>query len=257
MSSRDVLGSVAAVLMAFVGSVAICTNAAGDDEIAFQTVGYIVPKSQVAVSSRVAGQVFEMNIDEGKVVKKGDVLARLESSEYKADLEAAKARVQIANAKLEKSKSATTTLHDTAIAKAELTLATAELDKAQVRLDATEIRAPIDGTILTKKAEVGTYLHPLGFNVTPSICEMANLRELEVDVCIAERDIKNIATGQTCHVQLDAFPEAVYKGRVSRILPIADRSKGSINVRVKVEVPEKDQQLRPEMRAVVSFLDKK
>jgi HlyD family secretion protein len=261
MSSRDVLGSVAALLMALVGVASFREQPAlghevRADDVVFESVGYIVPKAQITVSARVAGQIVELNIEEGKVVKKGEVLARLESSEYKAEVEAAKARVQIATAKTAKIKIGDTEL-DATIAKAELAVATAELDKAQARLDAAVVVAPVDGTILAKKAEIGTYAHPLGFNVTPSICEMADLRELEVDVSIQEKDIGVIAKGQPCRIQLAAFPDTTYKGRVSRIMPIANRSTGSLTVKVKVEVPDKDQQLRPEMRAIVSFLDKK
>jgi HlyD family secretion protein len=249
-----VLGSVSAVVMAFIGVAS--ASAAERDDAVYQAAGYVTPKAQVTVSARVAGQVVELNIEEGKVVKKGDVLARLDASEYKADLEAAKARVLIATTKVERSKAGVPD-SDAAVANAELTLAKVGLSKAQARLDATAILAPIDGTILTKKAEVGNVLHPLGFNIGSSICEMANLKDLEVDVSIPEGDIRNITTAQPCRIVLDAFPDTTYRGKVSRIMPIADRSKGTLSVRIKVDVPEKDQQLRPEMRARVSFLDKK
>src|SRR5262249_11367225 len=146
-----------------------------------QAAGYIVPLSQVTVSPKVSGEVVELNLEEGKVVKKGDILARLEATEYKSDLDAAKARLDLASARLDKIKG-NANEKDLAIARAEVALAKAELEKAQWRLDATIIRAPVSGTILTKKAEVGNVVNPAAFNITASICEMADLRKLEVEV---------------------------------------------------------------------------
>ena len=119
------------------------------------------------------------------------------------------------------------------------------------------IRAPIAGTILTKKAEEGNIVNPIAFNVSASLCEMANLAELEVDMKIQERDIRHVFKGQKCRVHAEAYPERIYDGVVSRIMPIADRSQAAISVRVKVlNVPPQEEgvYLKPEMGAVVSFL---
>src|SRR5262249_541017 len=118
--------------------------------------------------------------------------------------------------------------------------------------------APVTGTILTKKAEEGNIVNPVAFNVAASLCDMADLSDLEVDLNIQERDIANVFKGQQCVIRPEAFPGRAYKGQVSRLMPIADRAKGAVPVRVKVAVPREEEgmYLKPEMSVVVSFLAK-
>ncbi len=86
---------------------------------------------------------------------------------------------------------------------------------------------------------------------------MADLSDLEVDLSIQERnDLARVHKGQKCKVRPEAFPDRVYDGVVSRLMPIADRAKGAVPVRVKLSVPAEEEgvYLKPEMSAVVSFL---
>jgi len=138
---------------------------------------------------------------------------------------------------------------------ADVEQAAADLTKAQWRLDNCTIRAPITGTILSKKAEEGNIVNPVAFNVSASLCDMADLSDLEVDLNIQERDVANVFQGQRCRVRSEAFPKREYEGVVSRLMPIADRAKGAVPVRVKVNVPkaEAGQFLKPEMSVLVSF----
>ena len=122
-------------------------------------------------------------------------------------------------------------------AAAEMRQTEAELAKAQWRLDNCTIRAPISGTILKKNAEEGNIVNSVAFNGSFSVCDMADLSDMEVELTIQERDISRVSPGQKCRVRADAFPDRVYAGHVSRIMPIADRAKGAIPVRVKVEIP--------------------
>lgn len=140
-------------------------------------------------------------------------------------------------------------------ARAQLSQTQADLVKAQWRLDNCTIRAPITGTILKKAAEVGNIVNPIAFNGSYSICEMADLADLEVEVIIQERDIANVFVGQRCEIRADAYRERVYNGLVSRLMPIADRAKAAIPVRVKVGVPAEEEGafLKPEMGATVTF----
>jgi multidrug resistance efflux pump len=141
---------------------------------------------------------------------------------------------------------------------AEVEQAAAELTKAQWRLDNCKVRAPISGTILTKKAEEGNIVNPVAFNISASLCEMANLADIEVDLNIQERDIAQVFKDQQCVIRPEAFPKREYKGEVSRLMPIADRAKGAVPVRVKVFVPREEAgvYLKPEMSVLVSFLAK-
>jgi HlyD family secretion protein len=143
------------------------------------------------------------------------------------------------------------------VARAEVLQAQADLAKAEWRLGNCTIVAPISGTILKKNAEIGNVVNPVAFNGSFSLCEMADLSDLEVDLSIQERnDLVRVYKGQKCKVRAEAFPDRVYDGFVSRLMPIADRAKGAVPVRVKLSVPAEEEgvYLKPEMSAVVSFL---
>lgn len=149
-------------------------------------------------------------------------------------------------------------------AKAEMHQARANLTKAEWRLENCIIRAPVTGTILSKKAEKGNIVNPIAFNIAASLCDMADLSDLEVDLTIQERDIAQVEVGQRCVVMPEAFQNHEpfrkkhphgYDGWVSRLMPIADRAKGAIPVRVKIRVPRDEEgiYLKPEMGVLVSF----
>lgn len=136
----------------------------------------------------------------------------------------------------------------------------AETAKAKWRLDNTTVRAPVSGTILSKKAEKGNMVNPSAFSngVSASLCDMADLSDMEVDLAVAERDISKVFKGQKCKVISEAFPKREYQGEVSRIMPQGDRAKGAVPVRVKIAIPreEEGQYLRPDMGAIVTFYAK-
>ncbi|MCU0979022.1 MAG: efflux RND transporter periplasmic adaptor subunit, partial [Pirellulaceae bacterium] len=99
--------------------------------------------------------------------------------------------------------------------------------------------------------------NPIAFNGSFSLCDMADLSDLEVELFIQERDIARVFAGQHCKVRAEAYPDRTYDGLVSRLMPIADRAKGAVPVRVKLTVPadEEGVYLKPEMGAVVTFLN--
>jgi multidrug efflux pump subunit AcrA (membrane-fusion protein) len=141
--------------------------------------------------------------------------------------------------------------------KAEVQQGEARLKRSKWRLENCTIRAPIDGTLLSKKAEIGNLINPLAFGATSgSLCEMADLSDLEVDIEVPERDLSKVFAGQRCEVRVDAYSDRLYKGVVDRIMPIAKRANGSVAARVKVQVPKDEEgvYLKPEMGALVNFL---
>ncbi|MBL8851999.1 MAG: efflux RND transporter periplasmic adaptor subunit [Planctomycetaceae bacterium] len=140
-------------------------------------------------------------------------------------------------------------------ARAEVQQAEAEVTRTTWQLDNCTIRAPIGGTILIKNAEEGNIVNPIAFNGSFSLCEMADLADLEVELDIQERDISKVFKGQRCKVRAEAFPDRVYEATVSRLMPIADRAKGAVPVRVKLTVPAEEEGvfLKPEMGALVTF----
>jgi HlyD family secretion protein len=139
--------------------------------------------------------------------------------------------------------------------------AKADLKKAKWRWENTKVIAPIDGIILTKKAEEGNQINPAAFSngLSASLCEMADLTKMEVDLAVAERDISKVFDEQECAVRAEAFPDRTYVGWVSRRMPTGDRSKGAVPVRVQIKIAreEEGEYLRPEMGAVVTFLNNK
>ncbi len=145
-----------------------------------------------------------------------------------------------------------------AMARAQVRQAEVELIKVQKRLDGCIIRAPISGTILKKNSEEGNLVNPASFRGCYSLCELADLTNLEADLLIQERDFSRVYVGQTCTVRTEAFPDRTYQGVVARVLPMADRNKGAIPVRVQVRVPPEEDgvYLKPEMRVLVTFSNK-
>ena len=142
-------------------------------------------------------------------------------------------------------------------ARAEVKQAEADVAKSKWRLDNCRILAPISGTILKKNAEEGNIVNPIAFNGSFSVCDMADLSDLEVSLDIQERDIARVFRDQVCKIRaVDAFPDRNYEGVVSRLMPIADRAKGAIQVRVRLKVPSDEEgvYLKPEMGVTVSFL---
>jgi HlyD family secretion protein len=141
-------------------------------------------------------------------------------------------------------------------AEADVSVANARLAQAQWRLDNCTIKAPISGTVLTKSAEVGKLVNPMAFSGGGAICDLSDLSDLEVDLEIPEKDISKLKVGLPCTIRADAFSDKLYRGQLDRIMPIANRAKNIVNVRVKVKLPEGEvpgTYLKPEMGAVVSF----
>jgi multidrug resistance efflux pump len=140
-------------------------------------------------------------------------------------------------------------------ARADVQTAESNVEKAKWKLDNCKIRSPVTGTILKKNAEEGNLVNAIAFSGSVSLCELADLSDLEVDLTVQERDIARVFKGQKCKVRAEAYPERVYDGVVSRLMPIADRSKGAIPVRVKLTVPREEEgvYLKPEMGAIVTF----
>jgi RND family efflux transporter MFP subunit len=228
---------------------------------ALEIKGYVVPVASVLVAPSVPGRVTELLIEDGMQVEKGAVLARLDPTPYALAHKSAQLRVAVARARLEVARARSreeekVPKEQLKVVQAELALAEAEAERSAYQLDATQVRAPISGTILAKKAEVGSLVNAGAFNGAYGICEMADMTKLEIEAAIPERDVRRIAKGQRCQILLDAYPDTLYQGQVARLLPVADRAKGALPVRVRIDLPQGDYQLRPDLGARVTFLGK-
>jgi len=248
--------------------------------------GYVVARTQASVSSRITGRIDSLPVDVGAVLRKGDLIARLENSDYRAALSQARANVQRSQAALADAIAVRDQLQrdllraeqlgardfvsaqeieriraelTSAEARADLQRAQIEVDRAsqslaQSSLDFTYIRAPFDGTVLRKDAELGEVVAPAatGSGLTRgAVVTMANLETLEVEVDVNEAYIAQLDSGQPAEIRLDAYPRDAYEGRIRQIVPTADRQRATVEV--KVEFVNVDDRVLPEMAARVEF----
>jgi RND family efflux transporter MFP subunit len=306
--------------------------------------GYIVARTRAALSADTPGRIVEMGVEEGSVVKKGQVVARLYADEYRAalqhadadlalarttlervklevgsaerevdhsksaekaaqadldqagsnlalaetqfkraqelveqgvdtaekrdlakrELDSAKSRVPWATANLETARALTAqsvqrlAVAQAAVKEAEgrIALAQAGRDQAQATLDKTEVRAPFDGIVVLKDAEVGEVVSPNvqgGSNARGSVVTMVDFATLEVQAEVPETTLVNVKLDAPARIWLDAWPDKSYPGKVDRIWPTANRSKATVEVRIVFL--ERDERLRPEMGVRVVFLE--
>jgi len=250
--------------------------------------GYVVAQRKAAVASKATGRLEWLNVREGSKVKAGEVLARLESNDVTAQMQQAAASVRVAEANLEQGevelKDAARAMersrdllaknfvsaaaHDVVVArhekakaalsgyKASIAVAQANLRVAQVAVEQTLIRAPFDGVVLTKNANVGDVITPFSsaLGSQAAVVTMADMSTLEVEADVSEANLAKVKVGQPCEIQLDALPDQRFRGVVQRTVPTVDRAKAT--VMVKVRFVDADPRILPEMSAKVAFLEK-
>ena len=190
---------------------------------------------------------------------------RASGSNSPQDVEKAEATLKMAAARLERLKKtdalllAGSRVERRDAAKADMVSAKAKMEEAQRMLDNCVIRAPIGGTVLTKKSDLGSVVNPMSFNVAASLCEIADLSKLEVEVDVPERQIAKVRENLDCTIVTDADESRVYRGYVDRIMPIADDSKNVVKVRVRVILPKGETAgsfLKPKMSATVTAFNR-
>src|SRR5436189_638977 len=234
--------------------------------------GYVVAQRKAAVASKGTGRLVYLGVVEGDRVRAGQVIARIEDSDIKAQLAQAQASLDLSRAELrdaEHSLARERLLLDSAFSsqasydaaearyqrvRASIAIAQAAVQAADVALENTVIRAPFDGTVLSKNADVGEVVAPLAASAfsKSAVVTIADLRSLQVEADVAESNLEAISPGQPCEIVLDAYPDERYPGVVAKILPTADRAKAT--VQVKVAFRSYDARVLPEMSAKVHFL---
>jgi RND family efflux transporter MFP subunit len=249
--------------------------------------GYVVARRSATVASKSILRVVDVLIEEGQRVKEGEVLARLDDSNTKANLMQAQAQVTQADANLKAAKTAlddatpifqrnekqfeakviSEQVLDTArqaynaaqsdlnVRQRALEVARATVGVAQRIQDDTIIRAPFAGVVVTKAAQAGEIVSPSsaggGFTRT-GICTIVDMDSLEVEVDVSENFINRVKPKQPATIKLNAYPDWEIPAEVIAVIPTADRSKATVKVRVAFK--EKDERVLPEMGARVSFL---
>lgn len=210
---------------------------------------------------------LEYNRNKALYLSRSVTISKQEYEKIEAAYEAQRSRVERLKANLDLILEGTRQERIEAAIAEELQ-AQARLARAKWRLENCTIRAPITGTILSRKAEKGDLVNPLAFGATSgSLCTMADLADLEVIAEVQERDVSKVFKGQKCTITTEAYgDDRVYQGVVTRLMPIANRAKGTIEARVRINglidaekqlialKEEAGQYLKPEMRARVTFL---
>ncbi len=263
-------------------------GSSGTANIGITANGYVVARTQASVSSRISGRLAYLGVEEGSVVRRGAILASLENDDYQAVVRQAEAEVLRVEASLAEMialrdqvlrdlERGRTLLEDSLVSEREvedlesqhvaanarvdvqaalLESAKAGVGVAEANLENTYIRAPFDGTVLRKDAEVGEVVAPVatgGGLTRGAVVTMADLQTLEVEVDVNEAYIAQIANRQPTRITLDAFPDTSFTGEVRQIVPTADRQRATVEV--KVSILEMDPRILPEMGARVDFVE--
>ena len=252
--------------------------------------GYVTARRRATVSSKVTGKVLEVFVEEGKAVKKGQVLARLDDSQVRAALAVAQAQLNsargaaaedearlreaerqfnrltqlvqekvVGRAEVDTAQSAVESL------KARIALAPQQVEVAQSQVAALEVdlgdmvvRAPFDGVAISKDAQPGEMISPVsaggGFTRT-GICTIVDMSSLEIEVDVSESYINRVKPNQPVEAILDAYPDWRIPAHVITSVPTADRQKATVRVRIGFE--KLDPRILPDMGVKVSFYNER
>jgi HlyD family secretion protein len=236
--------------------------------------GYVVAQRKAAISTKASGRLEMLDVTEGSRVKKGQLLARIESDELAAQLLQAEAQVGLSTAERDDARReyerAQSLLARNYISQAAFDASRARFEKAAAQLRSTqaaakvaraalsqaEIRAPFDGVVLTKNANIGDNITPFSSAADSkgAVVTMADMSTLEVEADVSESSMAKISVGQPVEIGLDAIPNERFPGRVARMVPTIDRAKATRLV--KLEFDQIDPRILPDMSAKVSFLER-
>jgi len=269
-----------------VQTTAVVTSYPSQQYVVLNATGYVVAQRKAAIASKATGRLEWLGVAEGSRVKSGELIARLDNRDVVAQAQSAEATVKAvraayAQAQAEEWDAATTLKRNqdlvakgfvsqsavdsakarsdravagVANAKAAIAVAEANARNAQVAVDYTLIRAPFDGVIVSKAANVGDMVTPFSSAVDSkgAVVSMADMGTLEVEADVSESSLAKVKVGQPCEITLDALPDTRFRGRISRMVPTVDRAKAT--VMTKVQFDAIDPRILPDMSAKVSFL---
>jgi RND family efflux transporter MFP subunit len=262
----------------------------GEAEKLLSAKGYMESRYQAMIGAKMPGRVEQMLVEEGSKVTQGQLLAVLEHKdmlemlrmrkatqsrteaeiqELDVDIEDLNRKYQRQSRLLARDSAAAQEAenayfaHKKAQARRVQLVASLEMQKAAIgeieqNVENMKVYAPFDGTVIEKAAEVGETITPGGMGAASgrgSVVTLANLSKLEVDTDVAEGLLSKVAIGQPAEVSVSAVPGKRYRGRLRSIIPMGDRAKGT--VKVKVEILDPDDKLFPELVATVHFLPDK
>jgi RND family efflux transporter MFP subunit len=249
--------------------------------------GYVVPQRKANVAPRIGGRVLRILVEDGTEVKQGQLLAELESQDYRAQLLAAQASEKTAEARLVRAQVdlqdaqrafdreekvqaqgvSTPSALDTATArldgakaqlaaaKADVNAGKAQVELATVNLDNCFVRAPFAGRITQKLADVGEIVFGAvgaGSGGNGGIASLADFSSLMVEADVSESQVARLLPGMPAEIALDAFANRVFRAKIHQVRPRVDRAKATVTVKVAfVDAPV---DVLPDMGAKVTFL---
>ena len=269
-----------------VAPVAVKSASAGPGAV-LNASGYVTARRRATVSSKVTGKVVEIFIEEGQAVKAGQVLARLDDSQARAEMSLAEARLAASRRSVAEDEARLREaqlnhqrrerlLKEGVVGRAELDTAQAEVDSIKARIDFAReqigvaesqvnlsrtylndmvVRAPFSGVAISKDAQPGEMISPVsaggGFTRT-GIGTIVDMSSLEIEVDVNESFINRVKSGQKVEAVLDAYPDWRIPAHVITTVPTADRQKATVRVRIGFD--ELDPRILPDMGVKVSFL---
>jgi len=251
--------------------------------------GYVTARRKATVSSKITGRVTQVFVEEGDFVEQDQLLATLDDSIHKANLQLVQSRLKASKARMNEVKfiiqeaelnhertieleaknlASTADLDRTRLAlsglrarliglEADVEVAVSSVGVALEQLQDTQIRAPFAGVVILKAAQPGEMISPIsggGAFIATGICTLVDMNSLEIEVDVSESYINRVKPGQPAIATLNAYQDWKIPAEVIAIIPTADRSKAT--VRVRVAFLEKDDRILPEMGVKVAFLEK-
>ena len=249
--------------------------------------GYVTPRRRATIAAKITGRVIGVYFDEGVHVNEGQILAKLDDSDVKRALDSAIAdrnstqaqiadyQVQLKNAELlvHRSKelqvagvqsqeildnaltSADSLRAKIALTKEQVAASESRINEAQQAVDNTVIRAPFEGIVVSKDAQVGEMVSPVsaggGFTRT-GIATIVDMNSNEIEVDVNEAYIARVTPGMPVTAVLDAYPDWQIPSKVRTVIPTADRQKATVKVRISFL--KLDPKILPDMGVKVTFL---
>jgi RND family efflux transporter MFP subunit len=249
--------------------------------------GYVTPRRRATVAAKITGRVTGVFFDEGMHVKQGQILATLDDSDVRRALDSAVAdrnstqaqitdyQVQLKNAEIELHRadqlqaagvqsqealdnartSADSLKAKIALTKEQVAASAARINEAQQAVDNCVIRAPFEGIIVSKDAQVGEMISPIsaggGFTRT-GVATIVDMNSNEIEVDVNEAYIARVEPGQPVTAVLDAYPDWQIPSKVRTVIPTADRQKATVKVRISFL--KLDPRILPDMGIKVTFL---
>lgn len=257
----------------------------GDIMESITASGTINPLSTVSVGSQASGRIAEIYVDYNSVVKKGQLLALIDQENAKATVQQREAALEIAKAqvaveennikyykkalnrisKLNASKYSTekdleaaerdydNSVAQLALEQAQVKQAQASLNSAQTELSYTEIKAPVDGIVISKAVEVGQTV-AASFE-TPELFSVAeDLTKMQIEASVVEADIAKVKEGQKVRFTVDSYADDYFYGTVTQVRNEATTTSNVVTYTVVIGIDNSDMKLKPGMTANVEII---